>query len=61
LCRQPKGCPHRITIPQNKFKVLLSRVMQCGKGGKMIRKQEIVVIEYFKYREKGHKYREYSK
>ena len=37
-------------MPQNKFEVLLSRIMQCGKGEKIIRKQEIVVMEYFKYR-----------
>jgi len=48
-------------MPQNKFEVLLSRVMQCGKGEKMIRRQEIVVMKCFKYGEKEYKYREYPK
>jgi len=29
------------TIPQNKFEVLSSRVMQSGKGGQYIRRQEM--------------------
>ena len=45
-------------IPQNKFEILKSRVMQCGVEEKMIRRQETVVVECFKYRKKGHKCRE---
>ena len=45
-------------MPQNKFEVLLSRVMQCDVRETMIRRQETVEVECFKYREKGHKCRE---
>jgi len=44
-------------MPQNKFEVLKSRVMQCGVEGKMIRSIRIVV-ECFKCGEEGHKCRE---
>jgi len=33
--------------------------MQCDVKERMIRKQETVKVEYFKYGEKGHKCREY--
>jgi len=33
--------------------------MQCGVEERTIRRQETVVVECFKYREKGHKCREY--
>ena len=45
-------------IPQNKFEVLRSRVMQCGVEERMIRRHEAVVVECFKCEEKGHKCRE---
>jgi len=48
------------TVPQNKFEVLSSRVMQCGVKERIIRRQEIVEVECFKCREKGHKCRECS-
>jgi len=35
--------------------------MQSGKEGRHIRRQEKVVVECFKCREKGHKHREYPK
>jgi len=44
-------------MPQNKFEVLKSRVMQCGVEGKMIRSIR-VVVECFKCGEEGHKCRE---
>jgi len=47
----------RIT-PQNKFEVLLSRVMQCGVEERTIKRQKVVKLECFKCREKGHKCRE---
>jgi len=57
-CRNKKEKEKRRTTPQNKFEVLSSRVMQCDVKERMIRKQEIVKVECFKCREKGHKYRE---
>jgi len=44
------------TIPQNKFEVLSSRVMQSGKGGQYIRRQEMEearVVRCFKCGKKG--------
>jgi len=39
--------------------VLSSRVIQYGVEEKTIRRHEVVVVECFKYGEKGHKCREY--
>jgi len=71
MCRYCKGFGHLVCncrnkregekgtiVPQNKFKVLKSRVMQCGVEERMIRRQEIIVVECFKCREKRHKYKE---
>jgi len=58
--RNKKEGEKRTTTSQNKFEVLLSRVMQCGMKERMIRRQEIVEVEYFKYGEKRHKYKECS-
>jgi len=45
-------------VPQNKFEVLSSRVMQCGVEGKEIRRQEKVRrVECFKCGEERYKYR----
>jgi len=44
-------------MPQNKFEVLKSGVMQCGVEGKMIRSVR-VAVECFKCGEEGHKCRE---
>ena len=57
-CRNKKEGEKRTVVPQNKFEVLGSRVMQCGVEEKMIRRYEMVVVECFKCREKGHKCRE---
>ena len=46
------------TVPQNKFKVLSSRVIQSGEGERIIKRMEVVVVECFKCGEKGHKCRE---
>jgi len=43
------------TTPLNKFEMLSSQVMQCGIEEKVIRRQEVVVVECFKCREKRHK------
>jgi len=45
-------------MPQNKFEVLRSRVMQCGVEEKMIRSMRMAVVRCFKCREEGHKCRE---
>ena len=45
-------------ISQNKFEMLMSRVMQCEVEERTIRRQEEVVVEYFRYGEKGHKCKE---
>ena len=57
-CRNKKEGEKRTTVSQNKFKVLESRVMQCGVEEKMIRRYEVVVVECFKCEKKGHKCRE---
>jgi len=45
-------------IPQNKFKVLRSRIMQYGVERRIIRKVGVVEVECFKCRNKGHKCKE---
>jgi len=60
-CRNRKKKEKRKTIPQDKFEMLSSRVMQSGERGQHIRRQEEVVVECFKYREKGHKCRKCPK
>ena len=53
--REEKGT----VIPQNKFEVLKSRVMQCGVEERTIRSVGIVGVKCFKCRKEGHKCREY--
>jgi len=57
-CRNKKEGEKRAVIPQNKFEVLGNRVMQCGVEERAIRRQELVMVKYFKCGEKGHKCRE---
>jgi len=45
-------------IPQNKFKVLRSRIMQYRVERRMRRKVGVVEVECFKCRNKGHKCKE---
>jgi len=72
LCRSCRGFRHLArncknknkeekgaTMPQNKFKILSSRVMQCGVEEKTIRSMRIVGVKCFKCGEKEHKCREY--
>jgi len=47
-----------IIVPQNKFEVLKSRVMQCGEEERIIRQMRVVEVECFECREEGHKCRE---
>jgi len=71
LCRSCKGFGHLArncrnkrrekkgtVIPQNKFEVLKSRVMQCGVEERAIKSMRTVGVKCFKYEEKGHKCRE---
>jgi len=56
-CKKQKETEKGVTMPQNKFKVLKSRVMQCKVEEQVVRRQELVRIEYFKCGEEGHMYR----
>jgi len=74
LCRSYKGFGHLAcnyrnkggekkgkVVPQNKFEILMSRVMQCGLEKRIIKRQkEVRRVECFKCGEEKHKYREYS-
>jgi len=56
-CRNKKEGEKGAEMPQNKFEVLKSRVMQCGIEEKTIRSVR-VVAECFKCGKEGHKCRE---
>jgi len=56
-CRSKREGEKGTAIPQNKFEILSSRVMQCGVEGKIIRSIR-VVVKCFKCEEEGHKCRE---
>jgi len=71
LCRSCKGFGHLaqncrknrkeekgVVIPQNKFEILSSRVMQCGVEERAVRSMRMVAVRYFKCGEEGHKCRE---
>jgi len=71
LCRSCKGFRHLVrncrnkkeeekgaVVPQNKFEVLSSRVMQCEVGGKTMRSVRTMGVRCFKCREEEHKCRE---
>jgi len=45
-------------MPQNKFEVLKSRVMQCGIEERVVRSMRMAVVRCFRCREEGHKCRE---
>jgi len=47
-------------MPQNKFEVLRSQVMQCGMEERAVRSTRMVVVRCFKCGEEGHKCRELS-
>jgi len=57
-CRNKKKEEKGTIVPQNKFEVLKSRVMQCGEGERTIRQMGVVEVKCFECREKGHKCRE---
>jgi len=56
-CRNRKEGEKGVEMPQNKFEVLKSRVIQYGVEGKTIRSVR-VVVECFKCGKEGHKCRE---
>jgi len=57
-CRNKKEREKGVAIPQNKFEILSSRVMQCEVEERMIRSIRVAVIKCFKCREERHKCRE---
>jgi len=57
-CKNQEEGEKGTTVPQNKFKVLGSRVMQCGVEERTIRRHEVVVVKCFKCGKKRHKCRE---
>jgi len=54
-CRKQKEMEKGVTMPQNKFEVLSSRIMQCGVEERSMR---MVAVRCFKCREERHKCRE---
>jgi len=56
-CRNKKEEGEGVAMPQNKFEILSSRVMQCGIEERTIRSIR-VVVKCFKCGEEGHKCRE---
>jgi len=59
-CRNRRREEKGTVVPQNKFEVLSSRVMQCRVEEKMIRSVRMLRVKCFRYREEGHKCRECS-
>jgi len=57
-CRNRRREKKGTVVPQNKFEILSSRVMQCGVEEKTIRSMKTVAVKCFKCRGEGHKYRE---
>ena len=57
-CRNRKGEKRGVEIPQNKFKVLKSRVMQCGVEERVMRSIKTAVVRCFRCEGEGHKCRE---
>jgi len=57
-CRKLKEEEKGTVIPQNKFKVLGSRVMQYGIEERVVRNMRMVVVRCFKCGKEGHKCRE---
>ena len=45
-------------MPQNKFEIFKSRVMQCGVEKRVVRSMKTVAVRCFKCGEEGHKCRE---
>jgi len=56
-CRNRKEEEKGAEMPQNKFEVLRSQVMQCGVEERVVRSTRMVVVRCFKCGEEGHKCR----
>jgi len=56
-CRNRKEGKKGAEMPQNKFEILKSRVMQCGVEERIVRSMKTVVVKCFKCGEEGHKCR----
>ena len=56
--RNRRGEEKGTVVPQNKFEILSSRVMQCGVEEKTIRSIRTLGVKCFRCREEGHKCRE---
>jgi len=56
-CRKQKETEKGITMPQNKFEALRSRIMQCRIEERVVRNMRTVAVRCFKCREEGHKCR----
>ena len=57
-CRNRRGEEKETIVPQNKFEVLSSRVMQCGVEEKTIRSMRMLGVKCFRCGEEGHRCRE---
>ena len=57
-CKNREGEKKGVEIPQNKFKVLKSRVMQCGVEERVMRSIKTAVVRCFRCEGEGHKCRE---
>jgi len=57
-CRKEKKEEKRVATPQNKFKILSSRVMQYGVEERAVRSMRLTAVKCFKCGEEGHKCRE---
>jgi len=57
-CRKGKEEEKRVVTPQNKFKILSSRVMQYGVEERVVRSMRTVAVRCFKCGEERHKCRE---
>jgi len=54
-CRNRKEGEKGVEMPQNKFKVLRSKVMQCGVEERVVRSMRTAVVKCFRCGEEGHK------
>ena len=57
-CRKGKKEEKGVATSQNKFKILSSRVMQCGVEERAVRSMRSTAVKCFKYGEEEHKCRE---
>jgi len=56
-CKNRKEGEKGVEMPQNKFEVLRSRVMQCGVEEGVVRSMRTAVVKCFRCGEEGHKCR----